>query len=69
MKTVLLLIYLALSDAPRNEPQLEVYRKDFKSVEACQAAGRAKIDSQVNDPRFLEGIFADCITIPPKNEL
>ena len=69
MKTVLLLIYLALSDAPRNEPQLEIYRRDFKSVEACEAAGSAKIAAQVKDPRFIGGIFVDCITMPLKNKL
>jgi len=69
MKVILILVYLYLSDPPTSTPELRTYQKELASIELCTKAGDALIQEQYKDPRFLKGVFGDCVQLPPKNEI
>jgi hypothetical protein len=56
MKIFLLVIYLMAGD-------LKVEKTQTKDINACIAMGNKRVAELVSDPRFVRGIFADCIEV------
>lgn len=54
LKILLVLVYLY-----SGEVKMEV--QAFKDVESCIKAGHARIEKQIQDPKFDAGLFADCV--------
>jgi len=56
MKIFLLLVYLFAGD-------LKVEKTEMKSLDACMAKGNERLIEITTDPRFVRGVFADCIEV------
>jgi hypothetical protein len=56
MKIFLLIIYLMAGD-------LKVEKTQAKDINACIAAGNKRVTELTSDPRFIRGVFADCIEV------
>ena len=54
VKIILVLLYLL-----KGEVQIE--RKTFKDMAACDAAGKARVAELVKNPDFDAGLYAGCV--------
>ena len=62
LKVILILVWLQLGEA--GKPELKVYQKEVPSMEICQTAGSLIVNQQQTaDPKFLGGLFADCVDL------
>ena len=60
VKVILLLVYLWQA-TPTAAPELVVYRQSFDSPEACQEAGKRRMEVIQESEKFAAGVFAGCI--------
>lgn len=60
IKVFLVLVYL-WQDTPTRAPELVILRQDYATMEACVAAGQKKINEMEENPKFVGGLFADCV--------
>lgn len=58
IKVLLVLLYLW-----KGEVKLET--KQFESMEECVKSGNVYAQSLAKDPRFEDGLYADCIPLVP----
>jgi hypothetical protein len=42
---------------------VQTYQANFASVELCQEAGNQLIVEQYKDPKFIDGLYADCVDL------
>lgn len=56
MKIFLLIIYLMAGD-------VKIEKTEVKDFDACVKAGNKRASELVTDPRFVRGLFADCIEV------
>lgn len=60
-KIVLVLVYLWME--PDKSVDVKVDKVTMPSIDECYERGQKMIDLQVQDPRFVKGIAADCVAL------
>jgi len=62
IKTVLILLYLW--KGADGQPTIKLDQIPVANQLECEAKGKLRIDEQMKDPRFVQGLFGGCIEIP-----
>jgi hypothetical protein len=60
VKILLILLYVYSSDGITQEVKLE--QSPHASAEACNEAGRKRIQEIEKDPKYIGGLFAGCLS-------